>query len=98
MPSTTQYTDTQSQTARPAKRYSSGEFLLSAFGCFAIGFWVFCDLTAFESGAEEDVRVWAPVAALYEYFGFWPAVLLLPSMGVFALWKAIESYHQEHSG
>jgi hypothetical protein len=40
------------------------------------------DLDALESGAVESVRVWAPVASFYERFGYWPAVLLLPTVGL----------------
>jgi hypothetical protein len=44
-----------------------------------------------ESGAAQSVRVWRPVALLYESFGFWPAVLCVPVMGLLLLlafvWK-----------
>jgi hypothetical protein len=38
------------------------------------------DLLRLESHEVESVRVWAPIALLYELLGFWPAVLLIPSL------------------
>jgi hypothetical protein len=42
------------------------------------------DLMRLESREVESVRVWAPIALLYELLGFWPAVLFVP-----ALWGII---------
>ena len=39
-------------------------------------------------GWEEKVSVWAPVADLYNHFGFWPAVLLIPAIGLLGLVEA----------
>jgi len=38
------------------------------------------DLLRLESREVESVRAWAPIALLYELLGFWPAVLLVPSL------------------
>jgi hypothetical protein len=44
-----------------------------------------------ESGAAQSVRVWWPVALLYDSFGFWPAILCVPILGLLILlglaWK-----------
>jgi hypothetical protein len=40
------------------------------------------DLNALESGAVQSVRLWAPIVSFYERFGYWPAVLLVPVLGV----------------
>jgi len=44
-----------------------------------------------EYGWEKSVRVWAPVALLYNNFGFWPAVLFVPAAGLLLIiglaWK-----------
>jgi hypothetical protein len=45
-----------------------------------LAWWVYTDLRALETGAEAGVRVWWPVAVLYERVGYWPAVLLLPAI------------------
>jgi hypothetical protein len=44
--------------------------------------WIAYDLAQVEFGTARSVRVWAPVALMYNFFGFWPAVLLLPVLGV----------------
>jgi hypothetical protein len=44
-----------------------------------------------EYGWAKSVRVWAPVALLYNNFGFWPAVLFVPAAGLLLImslaWK-----------
>jgi hypothetical protein len=40
------------------------------------------DLNALESGEVESVRLWAPIVSFYERFGYWPAVLLVPLLGI----------------
>ncbi len=44
----------------------------------ALSYWIYHDLMTLETGAEQSVIVWAPVAMLYDNFGFWPAVLCWP--------------------
>jgi hypothetical protein len=43
------------------------------------------DLLRLESHEVERVRVWAPVALVYDLFGFWPSVLLFPFFGVLGI-------------
>ena len=49
------------------------------------------ELAQLEYGLAKSVRVWAPVALLYNNFGFWPAVLLVPVAGLLLImalaWK-----------
>jgi hypothetical protein len=40
------------------------------------------ELHRLESGAAERVLIWAPISAVYEHFGYWPAVLSLPVLGL----------------
>ena len=54
-----------------------------AFPILAI--WIYSDLRSLESGAAESVRIWGPVAFLYETGGFWVAILAVPLLGVFAI-------------
>jgi hypothetical protein len=49
----------------------------------ALSIWVICDLNRLESHEVQSVTVWAPIAALYNAFGYWPAVLATPIFGVF---------------
>src|SRR5262245_52875370 len=49
------------------------------------------ELAQVEYGGVASVRVWAPVAFLYNNFGFWPAVLFVPAVGLLLImslaWK-----------
>jgi hypothetical protein len=74
--------------AEAAEQPTVGGMIFSAIGTFALGAWFFYDLLRLENGDVESVRVWAPMAMLYETLGFWPAVLLLPAIGLFITYKA----------
>jgi hypothetical protein len=49
------------------------------------------ELAQVEYGLARSVRVWAPVAFLYNNLGFWPAVLFVPAVGLLLImalaWK-----------
>jgi hypothetical protein len=59
--------------------------LVGAVACFAAGTFVYFDLAGLESGAESTVKIWAPLAYLYDHFGFTVAVSFLPALGVLFL-------------
>jgi hypothetical protein len=40
------------------------------------------DLNDLETHNVESVHLWAPVAFLYNHFGYWPAVLFVPVLGL----------------
>lgn len=44
----------------------------------AMSFFSYHDLAAVETGSKDSAMVWVPVALLYDYLGFWPAVLFCP--------------------
>lgn len=46
------------------------------------GAFTFWQLHPLHDGTAESVRTWAPLALLYDHFGFWPAVLSLPVLFV----------------
>lgn len=48
---------------------------------------VAADLLKIENGTVSRVSTWAPVAGIYNSFGFWPAVLFVPA--VFILFLAL---------
>ncbi len=43
---------------------------------------VVCDLNDLESGQTESISTFAPVVFVYQQFGYWPAVLTLPVLGL----------------
>lgn len=43
------------------------------------------DLLDLERGNADSVRVWAPVALIYDAFGFWPAATCVPIVGALTL-------------
>lgn len=42
--------------------------------------WTYLDLRALEDGSANQVMLWGPVSMIYDYFGFWPAVLCFPAI------------------
>ncbi|HTA61571.1 MAG TPA: hypothetical protein VK835_03915 [Bacteroidia bacterium] len=40
------------------------------------------DLNDLESHSVDSVHLWAPVSFLYKQFGYWPAVLFVPVLGL----------------
>ncbi len=40
------------------------------------------EIVRLEYGWADRVSVWAPVAFVYNTFGFWPAVLFIPTAGL----------------
>jgi len=48
----------------------------------ALSIWTAWALWTVETGRSESVDLWGPVAVVYRYLGFWPAVLVCPALGV----------------
>ena len=48
------------------------------------GFTIY-QLVQLEYGWVERVTVWGPIADLYRFLGFWPAVLFVPALGLLGL-------------
>lgn len=63
-------------------RYFRRMFWLSIVVFPAMTVWVAYDLHRLESGVVERIRIWWPASLVYDHFGFWPAVLLLPVIGL----------------
>jgi len=60
--------------------------------CIILSIWVIFDLNQLESGGADSVRLWAPVAFLYNQLGYWPAILFVPVLGLAVLgllWRQI---------
>ena len=47
--------------------------------------WTVHDLNRLESGPAENVWILGPIAAVYEWFGYWPAVMAVPALGLFCI-------------
>jgi hypothetical protein len=63
--------------------------------------WIAYDLVQVEFGTARSVRVWAPVALMYNLFGFWPAVLFLPVLGgglFFAMAWSLRTIKEKQTG
>ena len=61
-----------------------------------LGAYTYFTIAEIEATGKSE-KVWAPVAMLYDNFGFWPAVLLLPAIGAFSLYQAMKAYQGEHA-
>lgn len=64
----------------------------------ALTWFIVSDLNDLESGAVESVRLWSPVAFLYEQFGYWVATLSVPVLGVVLVlssWRKIARLNSE---
>jgi hypothetical protein len=75
--------------------------LIALGATWAFGAWAYVRLSAFERGDVAPERLWAPIAFLYNWLGLWPAVLVLPLVGVI-VWiaggKMIERAESPRSG
>jgi hypothetical protein len=58
--------------------------LFSAVIIVGSGF-ILYQLVRLEFGWAQRVTVWAPIALLYDFLGFWPAVLFVPALGLLGI-------------
>lgn len=59
------------------------------------------DLNDLEGGIVEHVRLWVPIAFLYNHFGYWVTILSIPLAGmiaVFLLFRRWQSSDNEEEG
>ena len=56
-------------------------WLLAVLAVLGTAFMAY-QLVQVEFGSAQRVTVWAPVAMMYDFFGFWPAVLFVPAIGL----------------
>ena len=62
---------------------------------FAGGAWIYSDLRSLQSGKEAVVEIWAPIAWLYEHFGFGIAVSILPILALSLFIRGAVKYRKE---
>ena len=61
--------------------YKKGVWIaIAAFTILSV--WTIIDLNALKSGTEESVSLWGPIALLYQYGGYWLAVITTPLLGL----------------
>jgi len=58
------------------------QLAMSAVVFLVISVWVAYDINSVETDPESTVRIWWPIAMLYEQFGYWSAVLAMPIIGL----------------
>lgn len=72
-------------TDEEKKAYFKRTLILSAIAFPILSIIICHDLNSLEAGEVESVRVWAPVAFLYNNAGYWVAILAVPALGIFTL-------------
>lgn len=82
------------QIESDAEQIASLKRLMYLFlpACVVLSTWIIYDLNQLESGGADSVRLWAPVAFLYDQLGYWPAILFVPVLGLVVLgllWRQI---------
>lgn len=71
---------------RPPRPYFGPWIRLLIAGIFSAGSVIIIhDLNKLENRQAQWVRLPAPVASFYDRFGYWPAALLFPALGILAL-------------
>lgn len=69
----------------PAERIKTIKrlLLIGVPAIIVLSIYNFYELQQLESGQRDEFSTWAPIAVIYNYWGFWPAVLALPLVGIF---------------
>lgn len=80
------YVDPLANTTTDEKLQYYRKILYVGVPAFALlSAWIIYELNNLESGEVHSVSIWGPVALIYEYSGYWPAVLFLPVLGVLSV-------------
>ena len=67
------------------RRYFRKKLILSALVFPALSLWQAYNLNRLEVGDLKESRLWSPIALLYNHFGYWPAVMAMPIIGIVVL-------------
>ena len=70
--------------------FSAAILLLSGFTLY--------QLLQLEYGSAQRVTVWGPIAPLYDFLGFWPAVLFAPAIGVIGVTAMVKKLRTIKAG
>lgn len=71
-------------------KYVGGGLFLWAI---TIGFYFY--IVAFETGDAESVRIWAPVALLYNLAGKWPVIAIGALFGLGSVAVGVKAYREQ---
>jgi len=63
-----------------------------------LSFWIIYNLNKLESGEVASVSIWSPIATLYETIGYWPAVLIIPALGLFVVLGNVKKINEIKNG
>lgn len=72
--------------------------VLSAVGLSLLSIITILDLNDLTSGREQEIRLLEPAAFVYEKFGYWPAVLTIPVIGIVITLLGVRKIHTLKSG
>ena len=67
-------------------RYFRRQLLLCSIIFPVVSALVAYELNRLETGVVSKARLWFPVSFMYERFGYWPAVLVMPTIGALLYW------------
>jgi cytochrome bd-type quinol oxidase subunit 2 len=79
-------------------KYYRRNIIISIFAFIAVTILTAIDLNSLEKGTEDRVSVFAPAGFMYEHFGYWPSLIIIPIIGIFvvlAFLKAIRKLKQQ---
>ena len=88
--------DPGSLPAAERRRYFRRHLIIAAIGFPVLSAWAADDLVHVQSGAAGSL--WWPVAMVYDYAGFWPAVLSVPAVGTLVVvalavrWRQVDDH------
>jgi hypothetical protein len=86
--------------AEGARQTRNGIWVIGIITVLGTAFMVY-QLAQVEFGTARSVTVWAPVAMMYEFFGFWPAVLFVPALGLLliaVMARKLRAIKEAHTG
>lgn len=66
---------------------------LSAVGLSLLSIITILDLNDLVSGREQEISLLEPAAFVYKQFGYWPAVLTIPAIGIIITLLGIRKIH-----
>jgi hypothetical protein len=79
------YAPPKDATVQEQISYFKRILILSAIAFPILSIWIYLDLNSLESGEVDSVRLWEPVAFLYNIGGYWAAILTVPVLGIIVL-------------
>lgn len=79
------YAPLKDATANAQIKFYWKYIIISTIAFPLLSFIIYMDLNDLQSGTLETVSIWAPVAFLYNEFGYLTALLSVPTLGIFCI-------------